>query len=261
MPEKPVVSRRDQIAMAMYAKKAEQATVQGREPGKGPTLVCIDFDYLGDKLGPERDLVCFVSLALFPHKFTTVNDLAHHYLGELRATRPDGPYHLCGYCFGAAVAVDLANLLIDAGERIGSLVLVEPPYPGATALQIGLRAAGRLLHLAVRPAEIIGYVRRRKKRRPAQPDQGAPVPGAVGPVEGFDRILRVMDDAVAHHAFRSYPGRVTILLGKQSPKRFVGALGWRAIAGGGVDVHLIRGDHWGIFNEDLVSFYRERLDQ
>ena len=69
-----------------------------------------------------------------------------------------------------------------------------------------------------------------------------------------------MDNAIADHAFRLYPGRVTLLLGRQSPKRFVATLGWRALAQGGLDIHLVEGGHSEIFNEDLVSYFREKLD-
>jgi hypothetical protein len=39
-----------------------------------------------------------------PAKYTSVEEIAAHYLSEVRAVRPNGPYLLGGYCFGGVVA-------------------------------------------------------------------------------------------------------------------------------------------------------------
>ena len=35
-----------------------------------------------------------------PARFTSVEDIAAHYLSEIRSVQPHGPYFLGGYCFG-----------------------------------------------------------------------------------------------------------------------------------------------------------------
>ncbi|HLX20720.1 MAG TPA: amino acid adenylation domain-containing protein, partial [Gaiellaceae bacterium] len=44
-----------------------------------------------------------------PHR--TVEQMAKHYLDELRMVQPHGPYYLAGYCFGSIVAFDMAQKL------------------------------------------------------------------------------------------------------------------------------------------------------
>ncbi|MGW6917370.1 amino acid adenylation domain-containing protein [Kitasatospora sp. NPDC054939] len=60
-----------------------------------------------------------------------VAELAAHYLAELRAVQPEGPYHLLGYSFGGTVAHAMAAQLQDGGEEVAFLGLIDA-YPPET---------------------------------------------------------------------------------------------------------------------------------
>jgi thioesterase domain-containing protein/acyl carrier protein len=62
-----------------------------------------------------------------PHK--TVEDMAAHYISELREVQPEGPYDLAGYCFGGIVAFDMAQRLRAEGEDVRMLVMFNAPSP------------------------------------------------------------------------------------------------------------------------------------
>ncbi|HLX19515.1 MAG TPA: thioesterase domain-containing protein, partial [Gaiellaceae bacterium] len=62
-----------------------------------------------------------------PHR--TVEQMAKHYLDELRMVQPHGPYYLAGYCFGSIVAFDMAQKLLGAGEDVNLLVAFNGPSP------------------------------------------------------------------------------------------------------------------------------------
>ena len=47
----------------------------------------------------------------------TVQQMAAHYLAEIRKVQPDGPYHIGGYCFGGLVAFEMAQQLLLHGEQ------------------------------------------------------------------------------------------------------------------------------------------------
>ncbi|MGB3438124.1 MAG: amino acid adenylation domain-containing protein [Actinophytocola sp.] len=55
-------------------------------------------------------------------------DLVKDYLEQIRAVRPDGPYHLLGWSFGANVAHALAAALRDEGAEVGLVALLDG-YP------------------------------------------------------------------------------------------------------------------------------------
>jgi thioesterase domain-containing protein len=60
---------------------------------------------------------------------TSVDDMAEHYLAQIRAVQAAGPYFLLGHSFGGLVALELAQRLIDAKEKIACLILLDTPTP------------------------------------------------------------------------------------------------------------------------------------
>ncbi|MDT0494369.1 amino acid adenylation domain-containing protein [Streptomyces griseus] len=63
-----------------------------------------------------------------------LEQLAADYIEAMRRVRPTGPYHLGGWSFGGFVAFEMARQLHAAGERVGSLILLD-----TTALNPGRR--------------------------------------------------------------------------------------------------------------------------
>lgn len=59
-------------------------------------------------------------------RYTTVEDIAAHYLSEIRTVQPDGPYLLGGYCFGGLVALEIAQQLRRQNQRVSLLFLLAP---------------------------------------------------------------------------------------------------------------------------------------
>jgi len=62
-----------------------------------------------------------------PH--TSVEEMAQHYLQEIRAVQDHGPYFLVGYCFGAIVAYEMAQRLLASGEKVAILASLNGPCP------------------------------------------------------------------------------------------------------------------------------------
>ncbi|MYQ97792.1 alpha/beta fold hydrolase, partial [Streptomyces sp. SID6139] len=61
----------------------------------------------------------------------TVEELAAAHLAALRQVRPEGPYHLAGWSFGGLLAYEMAHQLRAAGERVGTLTMLDTAYPRA----------------------------------------------------------------------------------------------------------------------------------
>jgi amino acid adenylation domain-containing protein len=62
-----------------------------------------------------------------PHN--QVEEMADHYLKEIRAFQSDGPYYLAGLCFGSHIAWEMARQLQVQGESIALLALLDPGAP------------------------------------------------------------------------------------------------------------------------------------
>jgi thioesterase domain-containing protein len=57
--------------------------------------------------------------------FASVEDMARHYVRELRAVQPQGPYRLFGFSSGGLVALEIAQQLRTLGEDVPLLVLAD----------------------------------------------------------------------------------------------------------------------------------------
>jgi surfactin synthase thioesterase subunit len=79
-------------------------------------------------LGPEQPLY---SLQHQSHDgrravYTTVEDIAAHYLEEIRTVQPEGPFYLGGYCFGGLLAFEMTRQLQQQKQKVALLALLNP---------------------------------------------------------------------------------------------------------------------------------------
>ncbi len=56
---------------------------------------------------------------------TSIQEMAKHYLREIRQVQPDGPYLFLSYCFSAAVCVELCHLLRAEGQPPPVMLVVD----------------------------------------------------------------------------------------------------------------------------------------
>ena len=59
-----------------------------------------------------------------------IERMAARYVAAMRAFRPEGPYFIGGYCFGALIAFEMARLLELQGTRPERLLLMDSYAPG-----------------------------------------------------------------------------------------------------------------------------------
>ena len=109
-------------------------TTGPREPifcvhGGAGTIVHLD--PLARRLADERPFYGLQSRGLYggDPPLQTVEEMATHYLAELRSVQPHGPYYLAGYCFGTIAAFEMAQRLIDEGEEVALLAMFNGPSP------------------------------------------------------------------------------------------------------------------------------------
>ena len=105
---------------------------------------------LAQRLGPEQPIYGLQAQGLYgkatPH--ATVEEMAAHYIQEIRTVQPDGPYRLAGFCFGAILAFEMAQQLRKRGRGGGKVnfehwneaVTITPP---SDAIDISQLRSGR----------------------------------------------------------------------------------------------------------------------
>jgi amino acid adenylation domain-containing protein len=201
-----------------------------------------------------------------PRPLRSVEEMAQHYLTELRAAQPSGPYRLVGYCFGGIVAFQMAQLLVRAGEEVELLALLNAPSPAWLARfgwygnqpgrRIRPRDPARRLLVALR------VERRRSRRRLVLLwarlllALGRPLPERVRD----DYFVWISANAQTEYRPQPYPGRIVAIYGEglyDEPE-----FGWTGLAG--IESHAVPGEHTNnrqLLNEPHAAHVARLLEQ
>ena len=226
--------------------------------GSKPALFCIHggagtilfFYDLARYLGDDRPVYALQAQGLYggapPH--SSVEEMAQRYLQEIRAVQERGPYYLVGYCFGAIVAYEMAQRLLEEGEEVAILASLNGPCPRYRNVPAGDPAAGVLRSVR---SYLRGLLRKADRWRAAYyRRQNMPLPDALR-----ERFFLVNNSRAEHfYQARPYPGSMAIFRAKGlygDPY-----LGWAELVVGGFTVCDIPGyhvDHRSMMEEPAVK--------
>lgn len=186
--------------------------------------------------------------------------LAKAYWEMIRADRGDGPVRLMGFCFGGALAYEVALLAEAEGVPVAQLVLLDAVIWKRLKRNQVLRIRNRLrTMLRAGSQRALG-----RNGKPA----GANVQGARsstnsnGNGAAGDRIGGERLAMLANRMFDYDPkGRVqapTLLVRTDDPKiyaswRVTGQLGWEGHLAGSVETLVLHSDHLGVLKEPCVD--------
>jgi thioesterase domain-containing protein len=240
----------------------------------------LTYHSLARRLAPEQPVYGLQAVGLDGSRtpYTRIEDMAAHYLNDIRTVQPRGPYHVGGASFGGVVAFEMARQLSARGESAGLVALLDssPPAPRTATRAVrvrnfGWRAAQHAHNfLALAPREQLSYIaartktmRRRIRTRlwqlvyKAYRRRAQPLPPALQSVA-----------QAAFLAFREYqpglyPGRVTLFRARERGITLSNdrTSGWGRWAAGGVEVHDVPGDHLTMLAEPHVGLLVERLQE
>jgi thioesterase domain-containing protein len=87
---------------------------------------------LGEELGHDQPLYGIQPQGLDGHSpiHTSIEDMAAHYIKEIKSVQALGPYRVGGHCSGSWVAFEMARQLEAAGDELDAVVLVDQGPPG-----------------------------------------------------------------------------------------------------------------------------------
>ncbi|WP_405410867.1 non-ribosomal peptide synthetase [Maribacter sp. Asnod1-A12] len=93
----------------------------------GAGLNILSFKTLKDHMNPDQPIYGFQAKGLNGKEelLTSVEEIAAHYNEALVATQPKGPYMLAGYSSGGIIAYEMARQLMDKGEEVSTLALLD----------------------------------------------------------------------------------------------------------------------------------------
>jgi amino acid adenylation domain-containing protein len=230
----------------------------------------VRFRALGIYLGRDQPVYALQPVGIdgsLPY-LTRLEDMASHYIREIKAHNPFGPYHLAGYSFGGMVVFEMAQQLSAQGERAGLTVLLDAQEWRYERRMLrvmsdaikGPRHRARLKRILYGP-ERWQYLSDAFRLRRASlickvcDSLGLRVPQGAVTMEEVNRF------AAGRYVARMYPGRLTLLRTLLTPRLAIDdpQLGWGGLAAGGIEIHEIPGSHLEITDEPHVRVLAREL--
>ena len=269
---------------------SSRETTIAKDTGSRPPFFCVhalggnvlEYFDLAHYLGKAQPFYGLQSAGLdgknAPH--TRVEDMAAHYIKEMRELQPNGPYFIGGRSLGGMIAFEMARQLRAQGEGIGLLALLDT-YPSGYAKLLkdqntlrarfdraasrtkahltnlrGLSLQDKCLYLVAKskfaPRKMKSQIWRRIYN--SFENLGRPLPRALQDIKELNSL------AVREYVPQVYNGHVTLFWASTDLRASVDFVeGWRALAGGGIEVHEIPGSHLDIVKEPHVQELAKKL--
>ena len=217
-----------------------------RSDGEGTPLFLLHYltpsQVLAKYLGPDRP-VFGIDSAFEEEMYlweeagritVSVEELARRCLAELQSAQPRGPYCLAGFCFGGALAFEVAKQLRKQGEPVAFLGLLDLFYlPG------------------VNPMSVPWLTTYRANERTS---------GMSEAEKEFSRRVAFMREIVKPYKSEPYPGDAVLFRAMANRDPSLGANGWDKIIVGGLQLEDCQSTRMGFFEEPFVGELAARLD-
>ena len=242
---------------------------------------------LADRLGKDQPCYGMQAVGLSGHQsaYDRIEDMAAHYIKEIRGVQPNGPYHVGGSSLGGLIAYEVGMQLRRQGEEVDLIALIDTwapgfpkPLPGVSRTKIKffsftdrvlhhvdtlriLERGSRWAYVQAKAIKVKNQVRRtykqtkRKIARGVLNSLGRPLPDS----------LLVTQNAIAT-ASRTYnpptfEGDVTLFRASDRSRVLCheDTLGWSNFVKGRLDIVEVNGSHGSIAVEPRVRYVAAKL--
>jgi len=231
---------------------------------------------LSDHLGPDQPFYGLQAIGLDGRKapLRRVEDMAARYIREMKTVQPKGPYYVGGRCLGAYIALEIANQLHAAGEKVGMLAVLDSYWAPQSPLTAGEKMGKHVSSLMKGGLrEKASYLAKHARMRAAKTKLrlagmtaalslrlGHPVPGIAREIYINQCLPRIHGEAERRYRPSIYPGVITFFQATaeidRDPRSF-----WGKRTSGGVEIEMVPASHRDILVEPNVRVLAEKLNR
>jgi thioesterase domain-containing protein/acyl carrier protein len=208
---------------------------------------------LTSRLGTQRPILG-VDLSLDSEGLSGASfpEFATRLMRTIREKQPHGPYHLAGWCISGLLGYEVASQLIDAGEKVGLVIMLDAPNPDhyfkiPKRRLLSCRAAYHLKRLMrVKMSDVLPYLRERaqgllKYLSGHREEWGSPV-------------LNALHEAVYAYCPKPIPARVLAVQAQDCSTAWNLRESWaQHIEEGDFEVRAVPGTHVTMLEEPHVA--------
>ncbi|MFZ0803665.1 MAG: amino acid adenylation domain-containing protein [Terriglobales bacterium] len=258
--ESPTVERLLRVLRQEGWSRHWSSLVAIQPEGPKPPFFCIHgvggnvvgFRDLGRHMSPTHPFYGLQACGLDGRQppFSTIEEMASHYLREIASIQPRGPYFFGGFSLGGLVAYEMAQQLQTQGEEVGLLVLFDT-YPG----NLNPLTSSLLKSLRTPSKQLLVLLNRSIRRRSRVLWRSLTFPRALR------EVFQANSRAAGRYRLRPYSGPVTLFrASEQSPRNGDSPYAaWHDLLPAGLEIQDIPGSHNGILVEPEVGVLAQRL--
>ena len=208
--------------------------------------------------------------------YTEIEAAAAGYITALRSVQPKGPYRLGGWSMGGVIAFEMARQLLECGEQVSRLILIDSFLPARSEAVIRETdqslLAGFALNLGLSIDQLAAV---REELRLLGPDEQlnrilemareselAPPDINVSTIRKLRYVYDANVRAVNKYAPQTVPAQVTLLKASEplSTDTESQVLEWERWATFGVKVYEAPGNHFDMLREPNLKFLAKTLN-
>ncbi|MEA5552080.1 AMP-binding protein [Anabaena cylindrica UHCC 0172] len=283
------IIRQEPILVNTLSAKSHQSSLVAIQPqGSKPPLFVIHslggevlcYRHLAIHLGLEQPVYGLQPQGIDGKQppFVRVEDMAAHYIQEIRTIQPQGPYFLGGYSFGGLVAYEMAQQLQKQGEKVSLVAMFDTCRPGYFQRLSVLKRIPLHLKNIIQGGhdyvlkKVIGWSRHTKYCIKKAYNYSLNVASHVLDISSkspeTDKYLQIIDantQALEKYTFPAYVGRVALFRTKDENRtdkigiKYDSQFGWGDIVTGELDIYHIPGSHLSLLNEPYVRVVAKQL--
>ena len=248
----------------------------------------IDYYELARHLGPDQPFYGLQAQGLdgASSPFCRFEDMAAHYIKEIRAVQPHGPYYIGGWCLGGYVALEMARHLQAEDEEVALVVMVENPHPdypkylpGTGALRrhfyrviarldletsnfLEVESGKRFAFTSKRSSRLVNNVRVKFTRTAHAPGETSPANNSVWQVQ--KAVEQAHTEAYWSYRPQPYEGAVAVIRTAKQPLGIYSdpTLGWGKLITSGLDIQEeVPGHRIGSLDEPRVRIMADKIEK
>ncbi|KAA3662404.1 MAG: hypothetical protein DWQ04_13595, partial [Chloroflexi bacterium] len=276
--------------IAKLARKIEQQEGKTTWPslvalqanGTQPPFFCVHgltgdllwFNELAQQLGPDTPFYGLQARGLdgIQSPLTTIETIAAHYIAEIQTIQPTGPYYLGGASFGGTVALEMAHQLQQQEAEVALLVMFDhaPRSHQKTSETKGqtitiLKNLPRWVRnfAQLSPNQMQDRLQRKLRvwRKQSDRTRRGDVKTAVDLIDYAanlpphrQTLIEANHKATQQYQPKPYAGPVLLYQAETRPlfNTINPTEGWKWLANGNLEIHMVSGSHEGIFQPPHV---------
>jgi amino acid adenylation domain-containing protein len=182
-----------------------------------------------------------------PYEYTDVKVIADDLIRAMKKEQPKGPYLLGGFCENYPVVFETAHKLLEQGEEVPLLVLIESHAPYSALSLKSRRFIARKINL---------YYQNMKGL-----SAGKKLAYVIKELKYISTVMYSKLRKKKKHPPRTYPGNLLLIRSSIIPPSYSDdpKMGWQPYVTGNIETITIQGDHFGILEEPGVIETADKL--